>query len=54
MICTQCGQHLEWWPLSDRWASKLHDDGTTDVWTFICPNRPNDREPYHVNESRVY
>jgi hypothetical protein len=44
-----------WYPPRDRWASCVVATGEADVWTFICPQRPNDLDPYHhVDETRIY
>jgi hypothetical protein len=44
--CSRCGASVEWWPLRNRWASKLIDTDSADAWTFICPNRTS-TDPYH-------
>ena len=48
MTCTRCGHRLEWWPLSQHWASLVTDAGNVDVWTFICPARTSNADPYHL------
>jgi hypothetical protein len=54
MICTRCGQPVEWWPLGNRWGSIISDNDTTTAWTFICPARTPTDPYHHIDETAIY